>query len=228
MIDTIFLDLDNTILDFSMAERIALSKTLRELGIEPAEAVLKRYSEINQAQWRLLEQGKLTRARVLTRRFELLFAELGVDASPDQAAKRYETLLGIGHYFIDGAEEVLESLSANFRLYILTNGSARVQKERLASARLDRFVQDVFISEEVGFDKPRLEYFEACFRCIPDFQKDRSVMIGDSLTSDIQGGRNAGIRTVWFNPSGGSRDADVAPDYEIRKLWEIEELVREL
>lgn len=226
MVDTIFFDLDNTVLDFSMAEKIALTKTLGNIGIDVTEEILATYRRINQAQWKLLEQGKLTREQVLLRRFELLFDKFDMHADVKAAAEMYEKLLEIGHYFIDGADEVIPRLSTICRLYILTNGSASVQRSRMASADFDRYFKDMFISEEIGFNKPGREYFDHCFERIPDFKRERCVIIGDSLTSDIQGGINAGIKTIWFNPSFQEKDADVEPDYEIHHLREIEDLIK--
>lgn len=128
MMDTILFDLDNTLLDFDLAERIAIKKTLLHLKLEPTEKTLRRYSELNLAQWKLLEQGKLTRSAVKTRRFRILFEELGIERSVSEAAQTYESLLGAGHYFMDGAEELLHALAGKYRLYLVTNGTARVQK----------------------------------------------------------------------------------------------------
>lgn len=231
MIDTVFFDLDNTIFDFNKAEHIALAKTLEELVIPPSEETCARYSVINLDQWKLLEKGVITRREVKLRRFRLLFEELGVPAAPEEAAARYESLLGIGHYFMDGAEELLQTLYGNYRLYLVTNGTAAVQKGRLESAQLQKYFEDIFISEEIGFNKPDIRYFESCFSRIPSFSRETSVIVGDSLTSDIQGGINAGIRTVWFHPereasgTAGEEEA-VRPDREIRKLMELPELLR--
>ena len=228
MIDTILWDLDNTIFDFSRAERIALRKTLVELGVEPVETTLNRYSELNDAQWKLLELGKLTRQQVKVRRYQLLFEELGVDASAEQAAKLYEGYLALGHYYMDGAEEVLETLRGQYRMYLVTNGTASVQHGRVNSSNLMNYMEDMFISEEVGYDKPSNAYFDACFARIPDFHKERAVIVGDSLTSDIRGGINAGVRTIWFNLRGIEPSAELSPDREIRKLSELPELLSEL
>ena len=228
MIDTILWDLDNTIFDFSRAERIALRKTLVELGVEPVETTLNRYSELNDAQWKLLELGKLTRQQVKVRRYQLLFEELGVDASAEQAAKLYEGYLALGHYYMDGAEEVLETLRGQYRMYLVTNGTASVQHGRVNSSNLMNYIEDMFISEEVGYDKPSNAYFDACFARIPDFHKEHAVIVGDSLTSDIRGGINAGVRTIWFNPRGIEPSAELSPDREIRKLSELPELLSEL
>lgn len=228
MIDTILFDLDNTLLDFSKAERIALRHTLQQLHIPPCEHTLIRYSQLNQQQWELLEQGKITREQVKVRRYRLLFEELGVDCSAEQAAHIYETQLGIGHYFMEGAEALLEQLCKTYRLYALTNGTASVQRSRSASAGLDRFFEEIFISEEVGVPKPQKAYFDYCFARIPGFCRERAILVGDSLTSDILGGRNAGVRTVWFNPAQAPGRADIRADDEIARLCELPPLLARL
>ena len=221
MLHTILFDLDNTLLDFNKAERIALTKTLRQLGIEPTEDIVKRYSQINLAQWKLLEQGKLTRSQVKCRRYQLLFDEMGVACSPEKAAKIYEGLLGIGHYYIDGAQELLTQLVKEYRLYLVTNGTACVQRNRIQSAELAKYFQDIFISEEIGYNKPSLQYFTYCFEHIPGFQREEAVIVGDSLSSDIQGGKNAGIKTVWFNPAHQINTTPFTPDAEIDSLKKL-------
>ena len=179
MTDTVFFDLDNTILDFNKAERVALSRTLEALGIPPTEEVCARYSVINLAQWKLLEKGLISRREVKLGRFRLLFEELGADVSPEQAAAAYESLLGIGHYFMEGAQELLLELRGRYRLYLVTNGTAAVQHGRLKSADLPKYFEDIFISEEIGFNKPDVRYFERCFERIPDFKKENAVIVGD-------------------------------------------------
>ena len=139
MIRTVLLDLDDTILDFHKAEAYALSGTLRVLGIEPTPETVERYSAINAEQWRRLENGEITRQEVLTTRFSLLFHELGVSRSPDLAQQEYEGRLSRGHYFIDGAVEMLESMSRRYALYLVSNGNLRVQQGRLKSADISHF-----------------------------------------------------------------------------------------
>ena len=228
MIKNILLDMDNTILDFTRAERVAASKALAAMGIQPTDELLKRYHEINEDQWRLFELGKLEREQVKVRRYELLFDEMGIDASPRETAKVYEGLLGIGHYFMDGAVELLETLSGEYRLYLATNGTANVQKSRISSSDISKYFHGIYISEDVGYNKPDIRYFEACFKDIPSFIREETVMIGDSLTSDIKGGINAGIKTVWFNHEGKSRDESIVPDYEVHSLDEIPALVKRI
>ena len=224
----VLLDLDDTIFDFHKAEHIALTKTLETLGLAPDPKVLSRYSEINVAQWRLLEQGKLTREEVKERRYELLFQEFNVDVSPVLAARTYEKNLSIGHFFIDGAEELLQTLSRDYRLFLVSNGSTDIQRSRIGSSNIHLYFEKMFISEEVGFNKPDIRFFDAVFAEIPDFEKEQAVIIGDSISSDIKGGKNAGITTVWFNPKGLAAPAETQPDYIISHLRELPALVKTL
>ena len=217
MIEFLFLDLDDTILDFHKAERIALSRTIRDFGVEPTEAVLSRYHVINKWHWEQLELGRLTRDAVLQNRFGVLFQEFGLTVDPELCARTYEGNLSIGHYFLPGAQEALERLSKKYRLFLASNGTASVQHSRMTSANLYRFFEGIFISQEIGYDKPSRDYFEACFARIPGFDRAKAMIVGDSLTSDIRGGLQAGIHTVWVNP-------DHKPCGEIRPEWEIENL----
>ena len=227
MIEFLFLDLDDTILDFHKAERIAISKTIREFGVEPAEEILNLYHEINKWHWEQLELGKLTRAEVLVNRFGVLFEKLGMEVDAPKCAKVYEHNLSQGHFFLPGAEEAVDILSKKYRLFLASNGTAVVQKGRMTSANLYRFFETVFVSQEIGHNKPTKEYFEACFARIPGFDKEKAMIVGDSLSSDIKGGINAGIRTVWVNP--GHKDCgDIHPDYEIEALSQLESLLEEL
>ena len=227
MIEFLFLDLDDTILDFHKAERLAIAKTIREFGVEPTEEILARYHVINKWHWEQLELGTMTRAEVLVKRFAALFSELGVEVDAPVCAKVYERNLSIGHYFLPGAEEAVDRLHKKYRLFLASNGTASVQKGRMTSANLYRFFEKVFVSQEIGHNKPSKEYFEACFAQIPGFDKEKALMVGDSLSSDIKGGINAGIKTVWVNPSHGS-SGDIKPDYEIEALWQLEALLETL
>lgn len=228
MIKNILFDLDDTLLDFRLAERIALTKTLKHMGIEPRDEILARYSELNSSQWKLLEQGLLTRSEVKIRRYELLFDEIGANSDPVAATAYYENLLGVGHYFIDGAEELLKLLCKDYALYIVSNGTAPVQKSRIESAKIGRYFKGIFISQLIGFDKPSIDFFNYCFSKIPKFREDETVIVGDSLTSDIKGGINARIRSVWFNPRGVENTIDILPDYEINKLADLVPLINNI
>ena len=228
MFEFLFLDLDDTILDFQKAEHVALSKTLKAFGLEPTDTVLSRYSKINKAHWEALERKEMTRAQVLLGRFQVLFTEFSLDVDPEKVARAYEHNLGIGHWFMPGAEEAVECLSKKYKLYLASNGTASVQKGRMTSANLYRFFEKVFVSQEIGANKPAPEYFERCFAQIPDFDKSKAIIVGDSLTSDILGGQNAGIATCWVNPNHKPRRDDIRVDYEIEALSQLEDLLESL
>lgn len=226
MIKTILFDLDDTILDFHKAEAIALSGTLTELDITPTPERVSLYSAINAAQWRRLEAGEITRPEVLTTRFQLFFESIGEVRQPERAQALYEARLSEGHYFIDGAIDVLNDLSRDYELYLVSNGNLRVQRGRLQSASISHYFRDIFISEQIGADKPSPLFFERCFARIPDFDRASAIIVGDSLTSDIRGGIRAGIHTCWFNPRRRQPDPDIPAEYEIQTLTDLIPLVR--
>ena len=227
MIEFLLLDLDDTILDFHKAERIALSKTFRDFGLEPAEDVLDLYHNINKWHWEQLELGTMTRDQVLVNRFGALFEKVGMTVDPAACAKSYESNLGIGHYFLPGAEEAVKRLKEHYRLFLVSNGTATVQHSRLTSAGLYPYFEQVFISQEIGYNKPDKAYFDRCFERIPGFEQEKALMVGDSLTSDIKGGINAGLKTVWVNPAH-KPCGDIRPDYEIEGLCQLESLLEAL
>ena len=225
MVKTIFLDLDNTLLDFDRAEAAALSKALEQAGA----AVLERYHELNAQHWKMLEDGILTRDQVLTGRFAALFVELGISASAQEICDCYEHLLAQEPpQLLPGARELLEDLAPRFALYLASNGASAVQRIRLRNADLTRYFRGIFISEELGVDKPKREFFQMCFAAIPDFSRQTALIVGDSLTSDIRGGRNAGIRTCWYNPDRRTAPPGWEPDEEIAALAELPTLLQRL
>ena len=228
MLKTIFFDLDDTLLDFTRSEAAALKRVLTEIGAPTSNAVLHRYHIINASQWKLLEKGELTRDEVLIRRFALLFDELGLRYSAESVCMQYEEYLKEGHWLLPGVPELLDILAPRYDLYIVSNGSTAVQNCRLDASGLRPWFREIFISEEIGFDKPSVNFFTACFAAIPDFSKETALIVGDSLTADIQGGRDAGLRTCWFNPAGKSPKGGIQPDYEIAALEELPDLLASL
>ena len=221
----LFFDLDDTLLDFHKAEAWALRQALRRSGVEPTDAIAARYSEINQSQWELLEEQKITRQQVLVRRFQLLFQELGVNASCEKTQECYENMLAKGHDFMPGAQELLETLKGKYEMYLVSNGTAMVQDARLRDSGMEQYFEGIFISERVGVDKPQKEFFDRSFAAIPVFDPGQAMIIGDSLTSDIRGGNNAGVQTCWYNPKHKPRRADIHVDYEISELMELPKLL---
>ena len=228
MIRNVLFDLDDTLFDFHKAEKIALTKTLVHFGIDPTEETLALYSTINAAHWKRLELGEISREEVKVGRYRELFKTIGVECDPVKATAYYESMLAIGHYFMPGAPELLEELYGKYRLYIVSNGTAKVQEGRIGSSGIAKYMDGIFISQLLGANKPDKQFFDICFAEIPDFSLSETVIIGDSLSSDIKGGINAGITTVWFNPKGIENDNDIKPDYTIKELSEVPGLLSQI
>jgi len=228
MIRNVLFDLDDTLFDFHKAEKIALTKTLVHFGIDPTEETLALYSTINAAHWKRLELGEISREEVKVGRYRELFKTIGVECDPAKATAYYESMLAIGHYFMPGAPELLEELYGKYRLYIVSNGTAKVQEGRIGSSGIAKYMDGIFISQTLGANKPDKQFFDICFAEIPDFSLSETVIIGDSLSSDIKGGINAGITTVWFNPKGIENDSDIKPDYIIKELSEVPGLLSQM
>lgn len=228
----VLLDLDDTILDFGKAEHEALKKAMDDLGVDNSDEVLARYSEINKLHWEMLERGEISRAQVLLGRFQVLLEELGREDKDSSIAAAlrdtYEENLSHGHWFVPGAEELLEALKGKYRLFLCSNGTAKVQKGRLESSGISPYFEKIFVSEVIGHNKPSREYFDICFSQIPSLELSRCIIVGDSLSSDIQGGINAGIRTCWFNPKFAENKKEIYPDYEIYALQQLPVLLENI
>lgn len=227
MIKFIFLDLDDTILDFHRSEAVALRKTLQSLNVDPTDEIIALYSKINLAHWKALERRELTREQVLTGRFRQLFQELGMNVSPNVAQSLYEKNLSESHFFVDGAPRLLMTLSKKYPLYIASNGTTLVQTNRIASSGIGRYFKAVFLSEQLGADKPQIEFFERATGQIEGYNPDEAIILGDSITSDMQGGINAGMHTCWFNPHHRDNHG-ITPEFEITDLAEFDTVLQKL
>ena len=228
MIEFLLIDLDDTILDFHKAERNALKNTLQHFGLEPTEETIALYLQINQAHWRLLEQGKITRKQVNEGRFTELFRQFDKTVDGPICAAYYLSQLALTHDYLPDAEAAVQRLSKKYRLFIASNGNTAVQTPRLANSGLNAYIEKAFISETLGANKPSKAFFDLCIAQIPDFDPDKAIMVGDSLTSDIQGGINAGLRTCWFNPKGSANTTGIQPDHEIASFEQLEALLEAL
>lgn len=217
----VILDLDDTILDFHKSERLALSKTFREFGIEPSDSTLSLYSEINRECWQRLERLELTRDEVLCGRFAILFKRIGVVADERSVQAKYEYNLSFEAHFLDGASEMLERLYGNYKLYIGSNGTAIVQDRRIELSGLAKYFDGIFISQRVGADKPAAEFFDRAIADMNASSRSEIIIVGDSLTSDIKGGIKAGIHTCYFNPHRRENKTDIKPEYEIFSYEEL-------
>lgn len=221
----ILLDADGTLLDFALAEHCALADTLKHFSLPETEEVHQSYSEANAEQWALLEKKHVTRAQLKINRFQNFCDRIGVSRNAADMAEFYENALSTKGFLLDGAEDICRVLSAHCSLYIVTNGFLRIQTGRFSRSPLSQYLKGIFISEEIGIEKPDPQYFERVAAQIPDFSKETAIIVGDSLSSDIQGGSNFGIDTCWFNPAGKECPPHVAPTYTITSLSQLRNIV---
>lgn len=225
--DILLFDADNTILDFDKSEEQALERAFCDMGLEFNENVLVVYRKNNIKQWQLFEQGRLTKPQVLVNRFVETFKEMNLPlAKANTVGNLYEEYLKFGFFVVPHAEEVLTELQAKCKLYVVSNGVAEIQNSRMKGSGLEKYFIARFVSEEVGYPKPQKEYFDYCFKHIDGFDKSKALIIGDSLTSDIQGGVNAGIDTCWFNPKCAINSSNLTPCYEIVDLRQLLDIVK--
>jgi 2-haloacid dehalogenase len=223
--DVILFDADDTLFDYGLAEGHALHRTFLSFGLPTgAEDYAASYKVINQALWRDLEQGRITSAALRVERFNRLFAEHGLDLNPQEFSDAYLRFLGEGTFLIQGAVELCGELG-NCRLAIITNGILEVQTSRIQGSALCDTFEQIIISEEAGCQKPETGIFDYAFAKLGITGRDRVLIVGDSLTSDIQGGINYGIDTCWFNPLGKINESGIQPTYEIHSLHQLPEII---
>ena len=220
--DIFLFDADGTLYDFDKAEANALKITCENYGLDYSEDILRLYIEINTRVWESYNNGKISRDELQTLRFENFFQAIGVQYDALEFNNNYLYELGKGAFLIDGALEICEKItSCQKRIYIVTNGILATQTSRMNHSPIKDYISDFFVSEFVGSLKPHISYFEYVFSHIPQFEKDKTLLIGDSLSTDIQGGCNAGIDSCWFNESLTENRTDITPTYEIQKLCEL-------
>lgn len=227
MIEFVFLDMDDTILDFHRSEREAIPRVLRHFGIEATEEIIGRYHIINLEHWRRLERGEITREQI-SNRFDVLFRELGVEGDTQTCERLYQQFLSEGCHFMPGALEAVKGLSRKYRLFLATNGTKSVQDSRISRAGLKEYFEGIFISEEMGANKPDVRFFQRAFSTIADLDKSRAIMVGDSLTSDILGGIHGGLATCWVNPAHAPAPDHIRPDHQIESITQLEALLESL
>ena len=218
-------DADNTLFDFEQGERNAHLRLCRTYGLAFSEEGYQLYHKCNADLWRDFDRGLCTKEYLLVERFRRYLAITGERADPEALNRDHLRALGEGAMLLPGAEELCRVLSRDHRLYLLTNAVASVQKTRFANSAIAPYFQGVFISEEVGVGKPDPAYFDYVFHAVPGLARDNALVIGDSLTSDIQGANNAGLPCCWFNPKGQPRPQGLRIDYEIRALEELYAIV---
>ena len=217
----LFFDADGTLFDYNRAEATAFHKAFDLLQFRFEDSYLEAYQKINRQLWKALERHEITPAILRVRRFELLLEALQLSGSADELNIAYVEQLGLCTDLVDGAYEVLETLYKDSRIAIVTNGLEAVQRSRLMHSTIHPFISELIISEEVGAAKPHPAFFDAAFARTGNPRRSDVLIIGDSLTSDIQGGADYGIDTCWYNPTQEAKPEGVPITYEIRHLSEL-------
>lgn len=219
--DTLLWDVDGTLLDFLTAEKYGMKKCCREIGVDMDDSMLAAYSAINIAWWEKHERGEVTQQEVFTGRMQEFFALCGIAYTDyDTFNDHYQRALGEVAFPQEDSLRLFAGLSEYFSQYLITNGSRNVQEAKLRLCGLDKMADGVFISSVLGAQKPTEEFFSAV-RKQTGYVPETTMIIGDSLTSDMLGGNNAGIICCWYNPKGAPGREGIRIDYEIRSLWEL-------
>lgn len=220
---TLLFDSDDTLLDFARSEKEALKIVMCENGLPFSDEIHTCYSLANKSFWEAYERGEIEKSEIYVGRFRKFLSDSGIDADPAFIARNYEANLAKQFFMIDGAADLIKKLKEKHRIYIVTNGNEQIQKSRLNGSGLINLVDGVFVSEAVGVPKPEKRYFDHVFSQIEEKDKAKILIIGDSQSSDILGGINAGIDTCWYNPFG--KTGKYTPTYEIKNLSELEKML---
>lgn len=228
MIKVLLWDIDGTLLDFAKAEEYGIRKCFEVFSLgECTDEMLSRYSVINRKYWEMLERNELTKPQVLRGRFEEFFRTEGIDFDKiDEFNLEYQYRLGDKVFFCDNGLETVLSLKGKIKQYAVTNGTYTAQSRKLSQSGLDKIFDGIFISDKVGFEKPAIEFFEAVQNEIGRFNRNEVMIIGDSLTSDMRGGNNAGILCCWYNPYGARNKDNLKIDYEIKDIGEASDIIK--
>ena len=228
MYTTLLFDADNTLLDFDKDEKQALTGVMNEYGVPVSEENIRTYSEINQGLWKKFEKGEITKPELKRIRFGLFFDAIGfkTDADVFEVNERYLSFLSGGGNLLEGAKEICQKLShKGYELYIVTNGVASTQAQRLSRSGILPLFRDVFVSETVGYQKPRKEFFDYVLQNIKEKDKSRILVIGDSLSSDIKGAINSSLKCVWLNRDSAPVPGNMKIDYVIENISQLGDIL---
>lgn len=223
-------DIDGTLLNFDLAETAAINKCCEIFSLtKPTEEMLKVYKDINNIYWQRLERNEITRDEVLLGRFRDFFNRYGIDTKiVEDFNDNYQIQLGKTYVFNPFGKEIVRKLSTKYDQYAVTNGSLTAQKGKLEGSDLNKILQASFISEKIGFEKPDKRFFDYVFDKIGSHDLEDYVIIGDSLTSDMLGGVNAKIKTIWFNPENKANHLNLPIDREIKSLKDADKAIIEI
>lgn len=219
----LLLDADNTLFDFNRAEETAFYAAFSASGLYADAQIYARYHEINDGLWRKLERGEVTRARLIDLRYEMLLAEFGMAniEKSHEISRRYFGELGKQRFLLEGAVDVCRKLSERYPLYIVTNGDTTIQRSRFEGCGLEAYLKGVFISEHIGAAKPSPLFFSRVMESIGNTDPTHYLVVGDSLTSDIDGAAGVGIDAVWLDHTGDANTRGREIPYIIKDIREL-------
>lgn len=221
----ILLDLDNTIIDFNECARRSIMGIFEDLGFPYNDTVFDTFLEENVKIWKRLELGEIDKAYLRANRWKIILEKLGMDYDGTIIEERFENGVALGAYPVDGAYELLDYLYDKYDLYVVSNGLKFVQESRVKIGKYDKYFKALFLSEDIGIQKPDVRFFDYCYEKLGFPQKNELILIGDSLSADIKGGNCFGIDTIWFNKNGEKNTTDIIPTYTVNKLKEIESIL---
>ncbi len=220
-------DVDDTLLDFGAAERAALSETLAHFELPADEETIQTYQSINTALWHSLEKGEIKKDKLVHKRFAQFLQAIQKEGDPAALNEYYLNKLGEKAIPCEDAKEVLKDLAEVATIAVVSNGVERVQQGRLSNSGLAELIDATFVSERMGVTKPNRKFFDNALHILGVNNREKVLVIGDSLRADMQGGSNAGLATCWYNPRGQENTSSVKPTFEIAHLRELLPIVME-
>lgn len=220
----VFIDIDDTLLDFTKCANDAIKSACNKFGVPYTTTLVDTFHPINLDLWHRLEKKEVTKEKLFDTRFQIVFDKLGIKADGIAFETAFRENFHESAILVDGARDLLEYLRSKYKVYVASNASMHQQTNRMKKAELDGYIDGYFVSEEIGFPKPQKEFFDACFKALPDVKPQDVVMIGDSLSADIKGACEYGLKTIWYNHRN-EPTADVKCDYIVSRLSEVKNIL---
>ncbi len=220
----VFIDIDDTLLDFTKCANDAIKSACNKFGVPYTTMLVDTFHPINLDLWHRLEKKEVTKEKLFDTRFQIVFDKLGIKADGIAFETAFRENFHESAILVDGARDLLEYLRSKYKVYVASNASMHQQTNRMKRAELDGYIDGYFVSEEIGFPKPQKEFFDACFKALPDVKPQDVVMIGDSLSADIKGACEYGLKTIWYNHRN-EPTSDVKCDYIVSRLSEVKNIL---